>query len=237
MSVLLSVLIVLNSGATLPQASALTPVKSSYRVMKQVEMQYLVYLPEDYATTGRKRYPLILFLHGSGERGHDVDKVKTHGPPKLISAGQKFPFIVVSPQCPDGQFWDPDILTALLNDLEKHYRVDKDREYLTGLSMGGRGTWELASATPSRFAAIAPICGWFDATAAPKLKNVPIWATHGDADPAVNIAWETPLIDALKTEGADVKYTIVPGGLHDVWTDVYASPAIYDWFLAHKRKR
>ena len=109
----------------------------------KVTMKYLIYLPKDYDQ--KDSWPVMLFLHGSGERGDNLDLVKKHGPPKLIGAGKQFPFIVVSPQCPNGQSWEPFKLAALLDEIAEKYKVDQDRIYLTGLSMGGFGTWALAA--------------------------------------------------------------------------------------------
>jgi len=201
-----------------------------------VGLQYLLYLPEDYATT-KKRYPLVLFLHGAGERGRNVEAVAVNGPPKEVKNGRKFPFILVSPQCPEGSWWDSRVLTALLDTIEKKYRVDKNRIYLTGLSMGGYGTYDLASKTPNRFAAIAPICGAGNPSIAPMLKDIPIWATHGTKDGAVPFEDDKKLIDAIIAAGnTQVKFTAVQDGEHDVWTDVYKGTEIYDWLLGFSLK-
>ena len=133
------------------------PAKLDVKV--QVTLDYLLYLPADYDK--QDAWPLLLFLHGAGERGDDLELVKKHGPPKLIEQGKPFPFIVVSPQCPKDGSWStrPLELTALLDDIAAKYKVDRDRVYLSGLSMGGFGTWLLAGYAPERFAAILPICG------------------------------------------------------------------------------
>ena len=127
------------------------------KVLVTEKLDYLLYLPRNYQST-RLRWPLMLFLHGAGESGTNLAKVKIHGPPKLVETNQSFPFILVSPQSP-GRGWDPEALNALLDEMMSRYRVDKERVYLTGLSMGGYGTWTLAAAHPDKFAAIAPICG------------------------------------------------------------------------------
>jgi len=124
------------------------------------QVHYLLYLPEKYPKK-RELYPLILFLHGAGERGTNLELVKMHGPPKLAE-NQDFPFIIVSPQCPLNQRWNVELLHELLENIMVQYQVDPHRIYLTGLSMGGYGTWALAAAHPDKFAAIAPICGWGD---------------------------------------------------------------------------
>ena len=127
-----------------------------------IKLEYLLYLPKGYAkgsNAAKKKWPLMLFLHGRGERGNDLEMVKLYGPPKLIEAGQEFPFIVVSPQCPTGDGWAKPPLGPLLDDLEQHLQMDTTRVYLTGLSMGGSATWGMAKDFPNRFAALVPICG------------------------------------------------------------------------------
>jgi len=207
------------------------------KITRTVTGNFLVYVPEGYDADKTKKWPVILFLHGSGERGTDLNKVKAHGPPKEVEQGRKLPFIVVSPQCPDNEWWDVSMLSGLMDDVEKKYRVDKDREYLTGLSMGGYGTWALAAEEPGRFAAIAPICGGGNPLTASKLRKVPIWAFHGDKDPTVSIQESQTMVDWVTKAGGDVRFTIVKDGVHDVWTDIYKGQELYDWFLAHKRRK
>jgi predicted peptidase len=221
-------------GAVAQAPDAQTPESFKGKITKSVELNYLLYLPKDYAKSKRERFPLLLFLHGSGERGSDLNKVKVHGPPKLIAHGQDFPFIIVSPQCPDRGWWDADTLLALLDSIEKKYRVDKDREYSTGLSMGGFGTWALAAAAPDRFAAIVPISGAGDPADASKLKNVPIWAFHGAKDPTVPIQGDQEMVDAVKAAGGNIQFTIYPDGEHDVWTRTYENPEVFTWLLSHQ---
>jgi len=151
------------------------------RVAKTVTTQYLIYLPKDYEAQSKKRWPLMLFLHGAGERGTNIAKVAVHGPPKLVKQGRDFPFIIVSPQCPNGERWDNDVLLALLDEVGEKYRVDESRVYLTGLSMGGYGAWSLGLTHPERFAAIAPICGGGD----------PIVLLHGN--PTSSYLWRNVL--------------------------------------------
>jgi len=207
-----------------------------YSIVRQVPVtiRFLVYVPKDYKSHHREKFPLILFLHGSGERGFDLNDVRRHGPPKEVAAGRDLPFVIVSPQCDPGKQWDTAQLSMLLDDVEKKYRIDKEREYLTGLSMGGFGTWALATAEPNRFAAIAPISGGGDPSTAGVLKDVPVWVTHGDSDPTVPIARDREMVDALKAAGGDVRFDIIAGGQHDVWSDVYKKDDLYNWFLTHK---
>jgi len=199
-----------------------------------VTMDYLLYLPPGYDKE-EKAWPLLLFLHGAGESGHDLKKVKVHGPPKLIEAGKNFPMIIVSPQAP--QFgWDVQTLNALLDEIVTTHKVDKDRIYVTGLSMGGFGTWALAAAHPDKFAAIIPICGGGNPPDAVKLKNLPIWVFHGAKDNVVPPSRSESMVKALKTQGAtDIKYTLYPNANHDSWTETYNNPEVWEWLLKHKR--
>jgi len=200
-----------------------------------VKLRYLLFLPEGYADQPQKTWPLMLFLHGAGESGSDLEKVKMHGPPKIVETKRDFPFIVVSPQSA-GRGWNPDSLAALLDDVVAHHRVDPDRVYLTGLSMGGFGTWALAAAHPERFAAIVPICGGGNPRDAEKIKHIPVWVFHGAKDPTVPLAASQAMVDALRKAGADeVKFTIYSDAGHDSWTETYANPALYQWLLDHKR--
>jgi predicted peptidase len=206
-----------------------------------IKLDYLLSLPTDYTKQNDKKWPLILFLHGSGERGTDVSKVKMHGPPKIIdldkdkSSVLTKEFIVVSPQCPPGQWWKADDLIFLLDDIQSKYDVDTNRVYVTGLSMGGFGTWELAADHPDRFAAVAPMCGGGRPEFAKRMKNLPIWVFHGEVDKAVPFERSVEMVDALTKVGADVKFTRYPGVGHDCWTQSYDNPELYAWFLSHKR--
>lgn len=205
-------------------------------ITKIVSANYLLYLPKDYRKE-KKEWPLVLFLHGIGERGNDLELVKRHGPPMLVAHGKEFPFILVSPQCPDDSWWSNDVLDALLQDVEEKYDVDKNEVYVTGLSMGGYGTWSLAMAYPHRFAAIAPVCGAGHVFNICKLKDTPVWGFHGAKDNVVPISGDQKLIDALKNCGGDVKFTIYPNGNHDAWTETYNNPELYKWLLSHTLKK
>jgi predicted peptidase len=217
-------------------AQTVAPGRFQRRITKTVSGDYLFYLPENYKQDGRQRFPLMLFLHGLGERGSNLEQVKMHGPFKEIAKGRDFPFIIVAPQMPLTETsWSVDTLTGLLDEIEAKYRVDRSREYVTGLSMGGFGTWELAASTPQRFAAVAPICGGGNFLLAMQLKDVPIWAIHGEKDPTVPITLDQGMVDAVKGVGGDVRFTIVKDGLHDVWTPFYEGNELYDWLLSHHK--
>ncbi|MEZ6055816.1 MAG: prolyl oligopeptidase family serine peptidase [Planctomycetaceae bacterium] len=199
----------------------------------KVELQYLLYLPEDYEK--QEKWPLLVFLHGSGERGDDLDKVAVHGPPKLIKGGKQFPFIVVSPQCPAQQRWQALSLEKLIDDVSKTYKVDTDRIYITGLSMGGFGTWGLAAHAPQKFAAIVPICGGGETYWAKEIAHIPCWVFHGEKDGAVPFKRSQDMVDALKKAGGEPKFTAYPEAGHDSWTESYNNPALYEWLLEQKR--
>jgi predicted peptidase len=225
-----------SARAEKPAPGTQVPQSFKKKIVRTVGLDYLVYLPKEYGKDRNMKWPLLLFLHGAGERGSDVNKVKVHGPPKLVAAGQDLPFIVVSPQCPEGQWWDEVALNALLDQAMKDYRVDADRVYLTGLSMGGFGTWALGSAHPERFAALAPICGGGEPRAARRLRNVPVWAFHGAKDSTVPLQSGQEMVDALKAAGGNVKFTVYPEADHDSWTETYNNPELYKWLLAQKRQ-
>jgi predicted peptidase len=216
-----------------------TAVTFKKRISHQVVLDYLLHLPEGYdRATKDQSWPLILFLHGAGERGSDLEMVKKHGPPKLIAAGKDIPAIVVSPQCPTNEWWNDHVeaLLALSDDVAKKHRVDPDRVYVTGISMGGFGTWALLAREGERFAAAIPICGGGSRLGLQRAMNVPIWAFHGDADPVVAVDETTRLIEVMKSRGAqNVKLTIYPGVKHDSWTQTYDDPAVWEWLFAQKR--
>jgi dienelactone hydrolase len=198
-------------------------------------VNYLLYLPDGYREDTLKKWPLLLFLHGSGERGDDLEKVKTHGPPRLIGEGKKMPFIVLSPQAPQGQGWSSADLYNLLKDCKQKYRVDADRVYLTGLSMGGFGTWSLAMEHPEEFAAIVPICGGGDTANIWKLRNTAVWCFHGAKDKNVPLDADQKMINALRPYNPAVKFTIYPDAEHDSWTVTYNNDSLYQWLLSQKK--
>jgi len=223
-----------SSGKFQQETTGQQPKKLSKEVMKKVEMDYLLYLPKDY-NSAEKKFPLMLFLHGAGERGRDLNLVKKHGPPKLIEQGKEFPFIIVSPQCPENAWWSIEDLYALIDDVTQNYKVDENRIYVTGLSMGGYGTWALAENAPNRFAAIAPVCGGGNPLTICKIGKLPVWAFHGAKDPVVPVSASQQLVDALKSCGNNAKLTIYPEAGHDAWTETYNNQELYDWLLQQKK--
>jgi len=219
--------------------SSAEQVPSSFEkeIQKTIGLSFLLSLPEGYEEDESKVWPLVIFLHGAGERGEDLDKVKVHGPPKKVAAGEKFPFILVSPQCPSGEWWTEQPVLELVDHIEKEYRVDVSRIYLTGLSMGGYGTWHFATQAPDRFAAILPVCGGGVPYKMRWIKDLPVWAFHGDADSVVPVEESSRLIKALEKQGNTwAKLTVYPGVGHDSWTATYDNEEVYEWMLSQVRE-
>lgn len=202
-----------------------------------VRLRHLLFLPRDYGAGSEEKWPLILFLHGMAERGDDLELVKIHGISKIVEQQPDFPFIAISPQCPDETTWRDHrlALKGLLDEIVTNYAVDVARIYLTGLSMGGYGTWSLAMRYPELFAAIAPICGGGFPEYISRLKDVPVWAFHGAADGVVKLKAGQRMVDALRACGGNVRFTVYPGVEHDSWTQTYDNPELYEWFLQHTR--
>jgi predicted peptidase len=218
--------------------------KLDVKITRTVTTHFLLALPKDYDAKAAKRWPLMMFLHGAGERGADLSKVAIHGPPKLVAAGQELPFIIVSPQCPGGERWSDDTLLALLDSVSTQHHVDTNRIYLTGLSMGGFASWSLAAKYPERFAAVAPICGGGSTidllltskTKRDAIKTLPIWAFHGTKDTAVPLAESEKMVAGFKRAGCQqAELTVYPDAGHDSWTETYSNPKLYEWFLSHTR--
>ncbi|MCP4708582.1 MAG: alpha/beta fold hydrolase [Planctomycetes bacterium] len=205
----------------------------------QTPLPYLLTIPKKYQSKGNPS-PLILFLHGAGERGADLDRVKIHSPLNFANDNpDEFPFILLSPQCSTNHTWLNELkdLASLLDNITSRYNVDPDRIYLTGLSMGGFATWALAAEYPQRFAALVPICGGGQSWNTSKLKNIPTWAFHGDNDKVVPHARSENMINALiKAGNQNAKLTTYPGVGHNAWTKTYNNPKLYQWLLKHKKK-
>ena len=221
--------------------------------------KYQVFVPENWSP--KQKWPIILFLHGAGERGEDGLMQTEVGIATAIRRDRnRFPAIVVIPQCAKDQWWTQspmdDVAIATLNAATKEFHGDATRTYLTGLSMGGYGTWYLASKYPGRFAALAPICGGITlpehfrkqhpeltsgmlpddpktfAAVAEKTGQTPVWIFHGGDDPVVSVTESRRMNDALKAAGGDVRYSEYPGVGHDSWNKAYAEPELFTWMLS-----
>lgn len=221
------------------------------------EYRYQVYVPADYAS--RTDWPVILFLHGAGERGSDGIRQTTVGlAPAIRQDPNRFPAIVVFPQVPTDSAWvggAADAAMVALRQTMADYRVDVDRVYLTGLSMGGRGSWHIAYRNPTLFAAVAPICGWITQTPrftntpvvppdsgapfvalARQLRGLPIWIFHGEMDRVVPVIGSREPAAALKDAGGNVRYTEYLGTDHNSWDATYASKEFVDWLFGQRRR-
>ncbi|MCL4562487.1 MAG: alpha/beta fold hydrolase [Chloroflexi bacterium] len=214
-----------------------------YRRTEEMRLGYLLHLPTQVQSTQDKKWPAIIFLHGVGERGKNLKRLKVYAIPQRVESESDFPFITVSPQCPD-KIWWPEIvrvLDALIDHALERYPIDPERIYLTGLSMGGFGAWALAAYNPQRFAALAVVCGgnpWSDGfdEHIQTIRHIPLWVFHGAKDDTVPLSASEKMVEALKSLGADVRFTIYPEAGHDAWTPTYNNPELYTWLLQHTRK-
>jgi predicted peptidase len=211
-----------------------------------ITIHYLFFTPREYKADGRP-WPLLVFLHGLGECGNnELERVKVHGPPKLVESRDDFPFLLVSPQCPPPPggmkdvptAWKAEQLIQLVDHVVNKMNVDQNRVYVTGLSMGGYGTWRLVAAYPERFAAALPICGGGEEQAwAESLRRVPIWAFHGARDAIVPLSESEKMVDAVRRAGGQVQLTVYPTVEHDSWTQTYNNEEVYEWLLSHRKPR
>lgn len=196
-----------------------------------------VYLPQSY--NAEKKLPLILSLHGSGERENNIDDVNKWGIHKILRENNNFPFVVISPQCPSGEIWEMQFnaLKELLDEVETNYNIDNERIYLTGYSMGGYGTWNFAILNPKKFAAIVPISGGaISPQIALSLKDTPIWVAHGESDTVVKFEESNRIVDCLKTSNPNIIFKFYKGAGHEVCTTAYEEPELFQWLLNQKRK-
>jgi predicted esterase len=223
---------------TEPQPGKQTPQAFQSRYAPTESTRYQLYLPPTYGQTDEK-WPLLLFLHGAGESGTDLNLVKVHGPPKLVEQKPElFPFIVVSPQAdttgPIIERWRAKLLAELVDHVAATHAVDTDRLYVTGLSMGGFGTLRLLSHYPNKFAAGLAICGGAWPFTAEHLAPVPLWLVHGDQDLVVRAELSLDLVRAMRAAKSQPRLTILENVDHDSWTQTYADKAYYDWLLSHR---
>lgn len=195
-----------------------------------------LYLPPGYHASAAQgaRWPLVIFLHGSGQRGLVLSDVLVHGPPQRVAQGAAYPFILCSPQLAQGR-WDAQVLHAWLPLLKQELRVDTQRVMATGLSLGGHGVWEWAAAHPGDLAAIAPVCGFGDPAAVCQGRSVPVRAYHGEQDTVVPLARQQACVQALQACGGAAELTVYPGVGHDAWTRAYQDPGLVPWLLAQRQ--
>lgn len=219
------------------------------------QLPYRLMLPAGYDPQGKTKYPLVLFLHGAGERGTDNVKQLIHGTKEFAKPAnrQKYPAFVLAPQCPNNKRWvevdwsldshqqlpedsaTMQLVLQLIATLQKEYRIDQQRQYVTGLSMGGYGTWDLVTRHPEMWAAAAPVCAGGDETVAARCAKIPIWAFHGDQDTVVKPHRSRKMIEAIRKAGGEPRYTEYPGVGHNSWAPAYADPQLMEWMFAQKR--
>ena len=199
--------------------------------------RYQLFIPRAVSSADPERkWPLMVFLHGSGERGDDVDAVKRHGPPKRADSDPDFPFILISPLLPAEQDWDIAKLERILDHALATLPIDPDRVYLTGLSRGGHATWRWGAADPGRFAALAPVAGRGDATTGCALTDIPVWAFHGDRDDVVEPEGSFAMARAIRAcGGRKSRLTIYPDLGHNAWDPAYDDAELYLWLLEQRR--
>ena len=218
-------------------------------------LNYRLLLPKNFKSGDETKYPLVLFLHGAGERGDDNRVQLIHGMSDFASdeVMEKYPAFVLAPQCPKDQRWvevdwsadshtmpekpsEPMRKTLeLIEQIRKDYPIDGSRIYITGLSMGGYGSWDALQRKPELWAAAAPICGGGDPSGAAVMKDIPIWVFHGDQDGAVKVKRSRDMVEALKAAGGSPKYTEYPGVGHNSWTATYNNPDFYAWLFSQKK--
>jgi predicted peptidase len=201
-----------------------------------VHLLYLLFLPATYATTPDTHWPLILYLHGGSLRGEDMEQLRTLGLPHKLESEPDFPFVVVSPQCPVGEIWtDTEAIDALLDRVIRDYRIDQQRIYVTGHSMGGRGALYFAYKLPSRFAAVLALSPYSPITAwGSKLAQIPLWLFQGTADTFAPITETKELVGAIQSAGGHPLFNSLEGRDHFI-LDVYDRPDVYQWLLHQKR--
>jgi len=233
-ALIVGLFLVSQSAAQESQPMAGEQVEMSFKTSDSADVGYLVYLPKDFKADGEKEFSLIFFLHGRGESNGPLSLVAKWGPPMMAARGDDLPYVIVSPQCPKEDNWSSETqqkrLTELLDNVVKKFKVNEQKLFLTGLSMGGYGSWTMAADHPTRFAAVAPVCGGGNPEDAGKLKDVPIWAFHGDNDRAVPFQKSVDMVEAIKAAGGEsIRFTSLENIGHNCWSSTYATPELYQW--------
>lgn len=208
--------------------------KLKTEIVEKHELGYALHIP---ANTKEKK-PLLIFLHGSGEKGTDIEKVKVHGPFKYLKTHELDSYIL-APQCPENEYWNEEVLYRLILKIQKENNIDSSRIYLTGLSMGAWGAWNLAFAHPETFAALVPIAGFVDRVPMIedcKIKDIPTRIFHGLLDDVVNVDYSITIYKKLKSCNANVQLTVFDDANHDSWSRVYDNQDIYDWMFKQIKK-
>lgn len=213
-------------------------VEDEQQTVVKENLRYYLYYPQEYEDIPGKDFPLLLFLHGGGEAGGNLEDLQINGPPKMIAEGRQFPFLILAPQHPHKRkFWNTAAVMQLLDSVLANNNVDTNRIYLTGLSRGGTAAWELAVQYPGKFAAMAVVCGrtpvpyasWID-------KDMSIWVFHGENDAVISVDESEIMVRKLLQMDYDVTFTRYPGVGHNAWSKAYQNEELYTWFMKQKRK-
>ncbi|MEN8188120.1 MAG: alpha/beta hydrolase-fold protein [Bacteroidota bacterium] len=216
--------------------------KGENQFKKDTTYHYISYTPKEYNKNQTKKWPLIIYLHGGSSRGNDTTKLYSNGIPDQIWRGREFPFVIISPQCPINQRWSTDNwFENFYKEITTDFRIDTNKVYLTGVSLGGSGTWYLAMKHPEKFAAIAPVSGFtrhmdYIKKNTDKLNDLPIWTFHGKIDKIVEFEDTEWVVKQLREKNKEIKFTIEPNVGH--WMDwvVYKEEYLYKWFLKHDKR-
>ncbi|HAI75288.1 MAG TPA: phospholipase [Microscillaceae bacterium] len=204
-------------------------------------LPYRLLMPENYKPSSAQKYPLVLFLHGADERGHNNTAHLSRIKGLFLNPynHHSYPCFVLAPQCPMASNWRTApthaLLLGLLQEISENYPIDPNRLYITGLSMGGFGTWDMIASYPQRFAAAIPICGGGQISLAANLKNMPIWAFHGAQDDVVGVSYTREMIQAIRQAGGKPRYTEYADVKHDSWVNAYQEPELLEWLFSQKR--
>lgn len=242
------------AGTLAVSCAAPAPVAREWTAKDETVVKYR--FAEPATKEPGKLYPLVLFLHGAGERGTNNSSQLRHGIIPILEGAEALnqPVFLIAPQCPTGRYWSPinkntgglaepdqpnalmDAVLALVDETAKTQPVDTQRIYVTGISMGGYATWDVLARQPKKFAAAIPICGGGDSSKAERFVDVPLWAFHGEADPVVPVKTTRDMISALEKAGGKPKVTYYPNVEHDSWTKTYSNPEVIQWLFAQRRK-
>ena len=205
---------------------------------QKVNYKHLTYLPKNY-NIDTSKYPLVIYLHGGSQKGNDLEKLKIYGLPYLVDQGKDFDFVMVAPQCPDGKYWSTENwFDSLYNEVTANYRIDKSRVYVTGISMGGYGTYIAALDHPEKIAAIVPLCGGVndsDTTRICTLKDIPILTYHGTADNEISIHETERIAHSLKKCKGNITFHRLEGEGHGIQYLYETKPEIYEWLLRQRK--
>lgn len=240
-------LIFCNSVVATPQTKPIEVARSGFSALNfnevsnvKLNSNYLLYIPPAYLEKKNEKWPLIVMLHGSGERGCSPKHLSKFGPFQAAQRQRDFPFLVLGPVCPKGHWWSDATTTlsvmGLIDNIVSQYNVDPNRIYLTGFSMGGFGTWDYAIQFPRKFAAIAPICGGGNPYRVSRIRHLPVMVFHGKNDKKVPFWQAQQMALTLSKMGGNVKFMMYPNTGHYIWQKVYEKPSLYSWFLQHNRQ-